>query len=100
MFISTKLCLRYFLLFLLSQARAKEEKELKKAKLDGRHEYLLGNIADVLNIEYNEVVEHILEGTQVCCYVHLFFLIKELTIDKFLFYFNNSFYSINVFLSM
>ena len=53
------------LLFLPSQARAKEEREAKKAKLDGRHEYLLGNIADVLNIEYNEVVEHVLEGSQV-----------------------------------
>ena len=53
------------LLFLSSQARAKEEREAKKAKLDGRHEYLLGNIADVLNIEYNEVVEHVLEGSQV-----------------------------------
>ena len=39
-----------------------------------RHEYLLGNIADVLNIEYNEVVEHVIEGTQVCCFVLFCFL--------------------------
>ncbi|XP_066936368.1 dynein axonemal heavy chain 5-like [Clytia hemisphaerica] len=47
------------------KARVKEEKEAKKAQLDARHEYLLGNISDALNVDYNEIVEHIIEGTQI-----------------------------------
>ena len=68
MYPAASICFLFFFNF-CSQARAKEEREVKKSKLDGRHEYLLGNIADVLNIEYNEVVEHVIEGTQVCCFV-------------------------------
>lgn len=47
------------------QQRLKDEREAKKAQLDGRHEYLIGCIADALNIEFTEVVDFIIEGDQI-----------------------------------
>ncbi len=48
-----------------SKARLKEEKEAKRATLDERHTYLFTIVSDRLGLEYPEVEDSIIEGTQV-----------------------------------
>ena len=34
--------------------------------LDGRHETLLGTVATSLGLDFNDVIDFVLEGNQVC----------------------------------
>ncbi|XP_051466218.1 dynein axonemal heavy chain 5 [Apus apus] len=52
--------------------KLKEEREAKRARLDGRHDYLLHTIASCVNLDKAEVEDAILDGNQIQC------------IDKFL----------------
>ncbi|PKU48615.1 dynein heavy chain axonemal [Limosa lapponica baueri] len=52
--------------------KIKEEREAKRARLDGRHDYLLDTVASCVNLDKAEVEDAILDGNQIEC------------IDKFL----------------
>ncbi|XP_074682150.1 dynein axonemal heavy chain 5 isoform X5 [Strix aluco] len=52
--------------------KLKEEREAKRARLDGRHDYLLDTVASCVNLDKAEVEDAILDGNQIEC------------IDKFL----------------
>lgn len=43
----------------------KEEREAKRAQLDGRHDYVFNIVASCLGLEKADVEDAILEGTQV-----------------------------------
>lgn len=43
----------------------KEEREAKRAQLDGRHDYILNTLALCLGLEKDDVEDAILEGVQV-----------------------------------
>uniref|UniRef100_A0A8D0S8D7 AAA+ ATPase domain-containing protein n=1 Tax=Sus scrofa TaxID=9823 RepID=A0A8D0S8D7_PIG len=45
--------------------RLKEEKEAKRARLDGRHDYLFGIVASCVDLNKTEVEDAILEGNQI-----------------------------------
>ncbi|XP_066479011.1 dynein axonemal heavy chain 5 [Tiliqua scincoides] len=45
--------------------KLKEEKEAKRAHLDGRHDYILSIVASCVNLEKGEVEDAILEGNQI-----------------------------------
>lgn len=45
--------------------RLKEEKEAKRARLDGRHDYLFAIVASCLDLNKLEVEDALLEGNQV-----------------------------------
>ncbi|XP_048224317.1 dynein axonemal heavy chain 5 [Perognathus longimembris pacificus] len=47
------------------QQRLKEEKEAKRAHLDGRHDYLLAIVASCVDLSKAEVEDAILEGNQI-----------------------------------
>ena len=47
------------------QQKLKEEREAKRNQLDDRHAYILKTVADSLGVDYSEVEDAILEGTQV-----------------------------------
>ncbi|XP_070603204.1 dynein axonemal heavy chain 5 isoform X1 [Erythrolamprus reginae] len=47
------------------QQKLKEEKEAKRAHLDGRHEYILSIVSACVNLEKNEVEDAVLEGNQI-----------------------------------
>ncbi|KAG8442619.1 hypothetical protein GDO86_011415 [Hymenochirus boettgeri] len=49
------------------QQKLKEEKEAKRALLDGRHDYVIESVAACLNLEKTEVEDAILEGNQIEC---------------------------------
>lgn len=49
----------------LLQMRAREEREAKRSKMDGRHEFILSTVADNLDMTIEEVEDFMLEGTQV-----------------------------------
>ncbi|XP_074682115.1 dynein axonemal heavy chain 5 isoform X1 [Strix aluco] len=55
-----------------TQQKLKEEREAKRARLDGRHDYLLDTVASCVNLDKAEVEDAILDGNQIEC------------IDKFL----------------
>uniref|UniRef100_A0A8D0WVB3 Dynein axonemal heavy chain 5 n=1 Tax=Sus scrofa TaxID=9823 RepID=A0A8D0WVB3_PIG len=48
-----------------SLQRLKEEKEAKRARLDGRHDYLFGIVASCVDLNKTEVEDAILEGNQI-----------------------------------
>ncbi|KAI5105653.1 dynein heavy chain 5, axonemal isoform X1, partial [Silurus meridionalis] len=48
-----------------SQQKLKEEREAKRARLDGRHDYVLSIVASCINLEKAEVEDAILEGAQI-----------------------------------
>ncbi|XP_077866685.1 dynein axonemal heavy chain 5-like [Saccoglossus kowalevskii] len=50
---------------MVEKQKLKEEREAKKAQLDGRHEYVLQTLADYLGMDYTEVVDAILDGKQI-----------------------------------
>ena len=62
MFVSSAMKLMVCLHF---QQKLKEEREAKRSQLDERHNYILQIVADSLGLEYSEVEDAILEGTQV-----------------------------------
>nr|XP_013808177.1 PREDICTED: dynein heavy chain 5, axonemal isoform X2 [Apteryx mantelli mantelli] len=45
--------------------KLKEEREAKRAQLDGRHDYLLDTVASCVNLDRAEVEDAILEGNQI-----------------------------------
>ncbi|XP_046898543.1 dynein axonemal heavy chain 5 isoform X2 [Hypomesus transpacificus] len=47
------------------QQKLKEEREAKRAQLDGRHDYVLSIVASCLGVEKAEVEDAILEGAQI-----------------------------------
>ncbi|CAJ1061772.1 dynein axonemal heavy chain 5 isoform X1 [Xyrichtys novacula] len=47
------------------QQKLKEEREAKRAQLDGRHDYILSIVASCLGLEKAEVEDAILEGNQI-----------------------------------
>ncbi|XP_052345049.1 dynein axonemal heavy chain 5-like [Oncorhynchus keta] len=47
------------------QQKLKEEREAKRAQLDGRHDYVLSIVASCLCLEKADVEDAILEGTQI-----------------------------------
>lgn len=48
-----------------SQIRSREEREQKRARMDGRHEFLLSTIAERLNLTMDEAEDFMLDGDQV-----------------------------------
>ncbi|KAL8182705.1 UNVERIFIED_CONTAM: Dynein heavy chain 5, axonemal [Gekko kuhli] len=50
---------------LFLQQKLKEEKEAKRAHLDGRHDYILSIVASCADLEKAEVEDAILEGTRI-----------------------------------
>ena len=48
-----------------SQQRLKEEKEVKRATLDSRHQYVFSVVATKLCLEESQVEDFVLEGDQV-----------------------------------
>jgi len=58
-------CLTVCCVFLVSQQKLKEEREAKRAQLDGRHDYVLSIVASCLGLDKPDVEDAILEGTQV-----------------------------------
>lgn len=47
--------------------KLKEEREAKRAQLDGRHDYILSIVASCLGLEKSDVEDATLEGKQVTC---------------------------------
>ena len=47
------------------QAKLREEKEAKRATMDGRHEYILSTVSERLGMSIEDVEEFMLEGSQV-----------------------------------
>ncbi|XP_040900388.1 dynein heavy chain 5, axonemal isoform X2 [Toxotes jaculatrix] len=47
------------------QQKLKEEREAKRAQLDGRHDYILSIVASCLGLEKAEVEDAVLEGNQI-----------------------------------
>ncbi|XP_026149068.1 dynein heavy chain 5, axonemal isoform X2 [Mastacembelus armatus] len=47
------------------QQKLKEEREAKRAQLDGRHDYILSIVASCLGLEKSDVEDAILEGNQI-----------------------------------
>ena len=47
------------------QAKLREEKEAKRATMDGRHEYILSTVSERLGMSIEDVEEFMLEGNQV-----------------------------------
>ncbi|XP_034144998.1 dynein heavy chain 5, axonemal isoform X2 [Esox lucius] len=47
------------------QQKLKEEREAKRAQLDGRHDYILSIVASCLGLDKADVEDAILEGTQI-----------------------------------
>ncbi|EDV21817.1 uncharacterized protein TRIADDRAFT_59929 [Trichoplax adhaerens] len=71
------------------QQKAREEREAKRASLDARHDFILQNVANALNIDYTEVEDSVLEGSQIAEMdkffeidgaAHLIFFYQELVI--------------------
>ncbi|XP_064201033.1 dynein axonemal heavy chain 5 isoform X1 [Anguilla rostrata] len=54
------------------QQKLKEEREAKRAQLDGRHDYVLSIVASCLDLEKADVEDAILEGTQIDRMEHFF----------------------------
>ncbi|KAJ8415685.1 hypothetical protein AAFF_G00402420 [Aldrovandia affinis] len=52
--------------------KLKEEREAKRAQLDGRHDYVLSIVASCLDLEKADVEDTILEGTQIDRMEHFF----------------------------
>ncbi|ETE68537.1 hypothetical protein L345_05666, partial [Ophiophagus hannah] len=50
---------------LVLQQKLKEEKEAKRAHLDGRYDYILSIVSACVNLEKNEVEDAVLEGNQI-----------------------------------
>ena len=45
--------------------RAREEREARRAKMDGRHEFILSTVADNVSMSLEEAEDFMLDGTQV-----------------------------------
>ena len=50
---------------ILLQMRAREEREAKRSRMDGRHEFILSTVADNLDMRIEEAEDFMLEGSQV-----------------------------------
>ena len=70
----------YLSLSLCLQQKLKEEREAKRAQLDGRHDYVLSIVASCLGLEKADVEDAILEGTQVEHNTSLFHLHQSPTL--------------------
>ena len=47
------------------QMRAREEREAKRSKMDGRHEFILSTVAENVAMSLEEAEDFMLDGTQV-----------------------------------
>ena len=47
------------------QMKVREEREAKRATMDGRHEYILSTVADRLGMTVDDAEEFMLDGDQV-----------------------------------
>lgn len=54
--------------YLYLQLKLKEEREAKKATMDGRHEYILSTVADRLDMKLDDAEEFMLDDNQVIHY--------------------------------
>lgn len=50
---------------LLMQMKTKEEREQKRARMDGRHDFILSTVAERRGLTIEEAEELMLEGDQV-----------------------------------
>ena len=48
------------------QVKLREEKEAKRATMDGRHEYILTTVSERLGMSVDDTEDFILEEDQVC----------------------------------
>ena len=46
--------------------KIREEREAKRATMDGRHEYILSSVADMLKMSLEDAEEFMLDEDQVC----------------------------------
>jgi len=46
--------------------KLREEREARRATMDGRHEYVLSTVADRLQMSMEDAEEFMLDGDQVC----------------------------------
>lgn len=51
-----------------TQTKIREEREAKRATMDGRHEYILTTIADRLGMTIEDAEEFMLDGDHVTTY--------------------------------
>lgn len=49
------------------QAKAKALREQQRTRIDGRHKYMLGLVADRLDLDTSAVEDFMLDGDQVSC---------------------------------
>lgn len=47
--------------------KLREEREARRASMDGRHEYVLSTVADRLEMSMEDAEEFMLDGEQVGC---------------------------------
>ena len=47
--------------------KLREEREARRASMDGRHEYVLSTVADRLEMNMEDAEEFMLDGDQVGC---------------------------------
>lgn len=50
------------------QQKLREEREARRATMDGRHEYLLSTVAERLEMSMEDAEEFMLDGDQVILY--------------------------------
>jgi len=50
---------------IVSQMKLREEREARRASMDGRHEYVLSTVADRLEMSMEDAEEFMLDGDQV-----------------------------------
>lgn len=53
---------------IVSQMKLREEREARRASMDGRHEYVLSTVADRLEMSMEDAEEFMLDGDQVGCH--------------------------------
>ena len=52
--------------FCVFQQRIREEREAKRATMDGRHDFILSTVAERLGMKQDDAEEFMLDDNQVC----------------------------------